>query len=455
MTTHQPSASSVLGGIALVLAVVGLLTLLCRKIGFPAVVGEIGAGIILGPSLLGALPGDPMNRLLPSEVRTDLAGIAQVGQILFLFIVGWQLSPKSLKGEVRSASTIWISSLAVPMLLGAAIACALRATGGAPHSEHASSGVLFALYLGLALSISALSVLSRMITDYGLDGTHVADLALGLAAADDLLTWCGLAVIVAMAGTGAATGFLGLTAGVALYLGVLLLLVRPLLAWAAARVRPEHAPYALTLAATGAFASAYVTSCIGVNGIFGAFIFGLAMPAPSGNRHLQKGVYEPLKNVGGVLMPFYFATTGFSVDLTRLDVNGCLLAIVFIAVAVLGKLGSVALSARATGFSWRDATLLGALMNSRGQTALVVLNLGLSIGLLTRQLFTELVLTSLVTTVLSASLLNGLLRHRASASSSQDTSDSAQCPEDCEGNAHQTAYSTPPTRVTSARENAT
>ncbi|WP_282203562.1 cation:proton antiporter [Kitasatospora fiedleri] len=408
MSAAQSISVTALSGLSLALAVGVGVTLLCRSFGQPAVVGEMAAGICLGPSLLGLFPGNLPAHLFPPEVRPYLSVVAQVGLLLFMFGIGWEFDTRFVRSRLASAGTIWATSLAVPLVLGFLLARTLEhpalSTGGRPVSDTG-----FALYFGLAMSITALPVLARIVEDQGLRGTRLGNLSLGLAAADDLLAWCMLAVVVALTNTGGIGGFLGVMGWSALYLAVLFGLVRPLLAAAATRMRSRHLPYAAPLIAAGVFLSAYTTAHIGIDAIFGAFMFGTAMPRPEQSL-LQRAVHAPFESVSRLLMPVFFVVTGLSVDLTTLSLGGFAQAGLIMLVACVGKLGAVTLSARATGTGWRDATVIGALMNTRGVTELVLLSIGLNLGLLTVPLYSSMVLMALVTTALAAPVIKAVTR---------------------------------------------
>ncbi|WP_329543396.1 cation:proton antiporter [Streptomyces sp. NBC_01356] len=399
-----------IGGIALILALTAVVTALCRRIKQPAVIGEITVGICLGPSLLGLLPGGLPERFFPAEIRPHLGVVSQVGLLLFMFIIGWEFNSGALKGRFRSTGTIWISSLALPMALGIGLAWLIYGSHDVVNG-HTVPFTEFALYLGVAMSITAFPVLARIIAEQGLQSTRTGTLALGLAAADDLLAWCMLAVVVALTTATGTAGFLTVMAWSAVYVAVMLWLVRPALAAVGDRLKVAHTPYVAVLVAAGAFTSAFTTSHIGIHAIFGAFMFGLVMPRRRDSL-LHRVALPPLESAGKLLLPVFFVVTGLSVDLTTLTAGGVLQMVAIIAVACLGKLGGVALSARLTGMGWKDATVLGVLMNTRGLTELVLLNVGLSLGLLTVQLFSAMVLMALVTTGIAAPVLNLLLRDR-------------------------------------------
>ncbi|MEV3859867.1 cation:proton antiporter [Streptomyces sp. NPDC050095] len=409
MATAESTAVAALGGIALAFAAGLLLTPLCRRIGQPAVVGEITAGICLGPSLLGLLPGDLPAVLFPTEVRTSLGVVAQVGLLLFMFLIGWEFDPGAVRGRLRTAGTVWIASLAVPLVLGTGLAWTLYGSHDTVHGRTVPFGA-FALFVGVAMSITAFPVLARIVAERGLQATHIGTLALGLAAMDDLVAWCLLAVVVALADATGAAGFLGVIGWSALYLAAMLGLVRPLLAAGAARLRPRHAPYAASLVATGTFASAVLTSHIGIHAIFGAFLFGMVMPRTEHATELHRAARPAIEGVSTMLLPVYFVVTGLSVDLTSLTSDGLLQTAAITAVACLAKLAAVAVAARLSGMGWRSATALGALMNTRGLTELVLLNVGLGMGLLTVQLFSSMVVMALVTTALATPVLDALSR---------------------------------------------
>ncbi|MHC0431229.1 cation:proton antiporter domain-containing protein [Streptomyces sp. O3] len=393
------------GCLALIFAVTTAFVLVLRRFGQPAVIGEITAGICLGPSVLGLLPGGLPERIFPTEVRPHLGVVAQIGLLLFMFVIGWEFDGRALKGRFRSAGAIWISALTLSMALGVGLAALLYGT----HGVAAGRGVPFAgfaLFLGAAMSITAFPVLARIIAEHRLQYTRVGALALCLAAADDVLAWCLLAVVVALAAAGGAGGFVSVLAWSAGYLAVMIWGVRPLLAAAFRRLPDALRPYAAILAAAGAFGSAFATSYIGIHALFGAFVFGMVMPRDSG---LVRLALPPLEHVGKLLLPVFFVLTGLSVDLTSLSGDSVLVLLAVIAAACLGKLGAVAVSARATGLAWRDATTLGVLMNTRGLTELVLLNVGLSLGLISVQLYSSLVVMALVTTAMAAPLLTRLL----------------------------------------------
>ncbi|GAB2631145.1 hypothetical protein GCM10027168_73170 [Streptomyces capparidis] len=400
-----------LGDIALVLAVGALFVWLARRVKQPAVIGEITAGICLGPSLLGLFPGDLPNRLFPAEVRPYLNVVSQVGLLLFMFIIGWEFDGGKLRGKRKATGTIWLCSIGLPLTLGMGLAALIYESHDSVNGKHVDM-LDFCLYLGVAMSITAFPVLARIISDQKLQFSRAGSLALALAAADDVLAWCMLAFVVALVTAGGTSAFIGVIIWSAVYVVVMFAVIKPLLAWTARRASAALRPYLAVLTAAGVFCSSYVTSEIGIHAIFGAFLFGIIMPRdPDGSLH--EAAMVPLEHVGRVLLPLFFVVTGLKVDLTSLTLSGLWEMLAIITVACLAKLGGVAIPARLTGMKWREATTLGLLMNTRGLTELIILNVGLSLGLLSTQLFTSMVMMALFTTAMAAPLLSMLLKRAA------------------------------------------
>ncbi|GGO95520.1 cation:proton antiporter domain-containing protein [Wenjunlia tyrosinilytica] len=426
--SHAEWISTVaIGDIALVLAVGTVFVLLARSIKQPAVIGEITAGICLGPSLLGLLPGDLPTKLFPAEVRPFLSVVSQVGLLLFMFMIGWEFDGKTVRGRRRSTGAIWLSSIGLPLALGMGLAAVIYNSHDSVGGKHVDL-LDFALFLGVAMSITAFPVLARIIVDQRLQLSRVGTLALALAAADDVLAWCMLAVVVALVTAGGAASFLGVIGWSLVYLAVMFWIVKPLLAQASKRLPNGAAPYVAVVVASGVFCSAYVTSQIGIHAIFGAFLFGMVMPRDR-EGVLYQSAQTPMEHAGKLLLPLFFVVTGLKVDLTTLTASGVWEMLAIIAVAITAKLGGVAIPARMTGMNWRDASTLGLLMNTRGLTELIILNVGLDLGLLSVQLFTALVMMALVTTAMAAPLLSVLLRRaKEDAASTAKSAARAQSP---------------------------
>ncbi|MEV5161160.1 cation:proton antiporter [Streptomyces sp. NPDC053728] len=403
---EESTLAMLLLGIGVVLLAGALLGRLAQRLRQPAVVGEITAGILLGPSVLGLLPGGLPERLFPAEVRPLLSAVAQVGLVLFMFVVGWEFEKRLVRPHAGLAAGVSLSSIVLSFGLGVALAPVL-------YDEHATvagkeiSFVAFATFLGTAMSVTAFPVLARILTENRLLDTRVGSLSLASAAVDDILAWCLLAYVSALVtsdGDYSQLGRIGLlSVG---YVALMFLVVRPLVArmvwrWAAA----ERWPTLLAVLSAGALGSAVLTTWIGIHAIFGAFLFGFVMPREPA-RLLTEHLRKPMSDVSTILLPVFFIVTGLGVNLgalTRTDYAGLAL---IIAVACAGKLIGAIVPARLAGFSWRDAKDLGLLMNTRGLTELIILDAAVSLGVLDGRMFTMLVIMALVTTAMVGPLLS-------------------------------------------------
>jgi Kef-type K+ transport system membrane component KefB len=403
--------ASAIGGIALLLVTSTVFVLLTRRLRQPPVIAEIAAGICLGPSLLGLLPGDLPSRLFPAEVRPFLNLVAQVGVALFMFIVGWELDGSVLRGRGRKTAFLWLRAITVACGLGIGLSFVLY------HFHDKVNGrpvrlLDFAMFLGVALSVAAFPVLARLLTERGIHRRPLGSYALTVAALDDIFAWTMLAFVSAMVTSHSTGGLIKVVGWGAAYAAVMLWVVRPLLArvvhWLGSRAF-SHLP---ALIAAGVFTSAFITSRIGLHVIFGAFLFGVIMPRDGDRELIARTVLIPLEDAGRLLLPVYFVVTGLSVDLTSIRLGGLLELALIIVVACGAKLGGVMLSARIGGMSWRESTALGILLNTRGLTELVVLNVGYGLGLLSTELFTLMVLMALVTTGMTSPLIDQILRRQ-------------------------------------------
>ena len=377
-----------------------------RRVGQPRVVGEIVGGVLLGPTVLGALAPAVAEWLLPEAVMPVLDGLADLGLVLFMFLVGLELDTRLVRRQSHQAATLANVGLVVPFTLGVALALLLYPTFG--------TGIAFtpfALFLGVAMAVSALPVLAALLTERGLAGTRLGTLALSCAAAEDVAAWCLLAVVVALAQATDPAAALGTMAMAAGYAALMLGVVRPLLRGAVARWLPDgrvtHA--ALAAVVVGLLLSAAATSLIGIHAIFGAFLFGVVLPAPTAAR---QALVRRIGDLTGVLLlPMFFAVSGLHTDLRLLGSQAAAwaaLGLVMLA-AVGGKLGAVTLAGRATGLAWREATCLGVLLNTRGLTELVILGIGLRLGAIPEPIYALLVLMAVVTTMAANPLLTRIL----------------------------------------------
>jgi len=406
MAAHQldTTTNAVIADIALILVVGAALAIAARRLRQPPVVAEILAGIVLGPTLLGQLPGHLSARLFPVTARPFLSVVSQLGILLFMFLVGWEFNRAFLRGRQRTAVlSVSLSAMVLPFACGAALALAFYGRHDHVAGQHVNH-TAFVLYLGAALSITAFPVLARFLADSGRGGTRVGELALVSAAVCDALAWCMLAVVVAVIQATGPGGLVRIAAELVAYALLLGLVVRPLLDRLVRRWgREGGSPYLVPVVAAGVFLSAAATSWIGIHAIFGAFAFGCVMPRrPRGA--LLRYVREPLQQAGVLLLPVFFIVVGLSVDLTALTAADLAEGAAVIVVASAAKIAGAGLPVRIMGDSWREAGVLGVLMNMRGLTELIVLNLGVAMGVLDTRMYSLMVVMALVTTV-SAGLL--------------------------------------------------
>jgi len=413
-----PIVLHVLATLGTVLALGFVLGRLCRSIGQPPVIGEVIAGILLGPSLLGTISPEAMHLLIPSEsqdpkrqVSSALKAISQFGVILYMFLVGLELNGARLKNHAKSFIAISHASIVVPFVLGAGLALWLY-----PNLSH--DGVpftSFALFLGVALSITAFPILARILADSKLDRTDLGIVALGCAAADDVTAWCLLALVVGVAEAKLGSSLLvGAAAG--LFILGMFTVARPLLKKLTQHLdaRPGPLPpYAVSGTFFLVLACAFGTEWIGVHAVFGAFLLGAVIPHESRiAKEFTAKLHDP---VTVLLLPAFFATTGMRTELGLLsNRHDWLFVAAIIFVATLGKFGGTFAAARVTGQSWRDSAALGALMNTRGLMGLIVLDIGLEMGVISKTLFAMMVLMALATTLATAPTLRWLKLPHAS-----------------------------------------
>jgi Kef-type K+ transport system membrane component KefB len=394
----------VLLDIAIVVVAARLVGRLFRRMGQPAVIGEIVAGIALGPTLLGAFPGDLDQVLFPPDVRPFLSVIAQLGLALFMFIVGLEVDLSLIRGRKRAAGAVAAGSIVLPFALGAGVALVLYPL----HTQGGTVTLLeFVLFLGVAMSITALPVLARILTERGMQRTPIGVLALACAAIDDVIGWSLLAIVVAVAAGGSVAGALTIMGWTLLFVGVMFFGVRPLLArlvaWheSAGRLTPDI----LAVVLAGLFLSAWATDLIGVHAIFGAFLFGAIMPRRDAAA-LTREILERLEQVSLLLLlPVFFVVAGLQVDIGAIGPSGVWQLALILAAAIAGKFLGAAVAARTQGMSQRQSTALGVLMNTRGLTEIVILQVGLQLGVLDPTMFTLMVIMALVTTAMTGPLM--------------------------------------------------
>ena len=401
-TTHRSPLSILLLQIIVIIVVAKLFGSLFRRIGQPPVMGEMIAGIALGPSVLGWLSPQTMTFLFPPTSLTTLGVFSQVGVVLFMFIVGMELDLEHLKERASSAIMVSHASIVFPFLLGSGLALALYPTLAPSHTEF----MPFALFIGIAMSITAFPVLARILNDRGLTQSPLGTTALACAAIGDVSAWCILAFVVALANS---TGFTHslLTVGLTTLFTIALLIAKPWLERLITRlvVRPERARLAMAATVAFALSCAWITETIGIHALFGGFLAGVVVPSNATVQNFLREKIEPFS--AAALLPLFFIFTGLRTQVTLLnDWNSWLMCLGVIIVAIVGKLGGSMLMARWTKMSWRDSFAIGALMNTRGLMELVVLNIGYDLGILSARIFVMMVIMALTTTFMTAPLLS-------------------------------------------------
>jgi Kef-type K+ transport system membrane component KefB/nucleotide-binding universal stress UspA family protein len=392
--------SRILLAVAVVIIAARLLGSVFQRIGQPRVIGEITAGILLGPSLLGLLFPEVTEFLFPSAVTEVLAILAQFGLIFFMFLIGVELDHRQIRGSGHTAVLISHYSIVIPLVFGIGAALLVFPLVGSGDFTG------FALFMGAAMAITAFPVLARILTDTGLYKTRLGALAITCAAVDDVTAWCVLAIVVAIV---KASGPMDAVVTVVLSLAFvvfMLAVVRPV----AARVvapRKGRGPLNATVMSfliAGLFLSALATELIGIHAIFGAFMFGAVMPR---QRGVATRIIERLEDVTVLfLLPVFFAVVGLSTQIGL--VSGWdlwLLTALIITIAVIGKVGGSVVAGLAAGESLRSSTVIGVLMNARGITEIVILTIGIELGVISPALFTIMVLMALTTTLMTTPLL--------------------------------------------------
>jgi Kef-type K+ transport system membrane component KefB len=373
------------------------------RIGQPAVVGEIIAGIFLGPSLMGWIFPGFSNFIFPKDSLGNLQFLSQIGLLFFMFLIGVDLDIGKLKNKAQSAIVISHASIIFPYFLGVTLAYTI-------YQEFAPAGVSFlsfALFMGITMSITAFPVLARILQERGLTKTPHGAMALTCAAADDVTAWCILAAVIAIVKAGNIVSALFTISLTLIFVLLMLYLVRPWLKKVIAKAgeRERSNATVVALAFFVLLVCAWLAEIIGIHALFGAFLAGAMMPKTLKFKELLAGKTEDISVL--VLLPLYFAFTGLRTQIGLLN-DGHLWAVcgLVIFLAVFGKFGGSAVAARITGQSWKDSFLIGALMNTRGLMELIVLNIGYDLGILSPQIFSIMVLMALVTTFMTCPLLD-------------------------------------------------
>lgn len=388
---------------AVILIAVRLVGSVFRRFRQPSVIGEMAAGLLLGPSVLGHFAPGTLNSLFPASNIGPLYALSQVGLVLFMFTVGLDVRPGLIRGSAKSVILASQASIAAPFLSGAALAWVLY-----PQLGNGVPRLPFVLFIGTAMGITAFPVLARILSDRKLTHTRAGMFAISCAAVDDVSAWCLLAVITVIARPGTAEAGLALRfAGLGAYVLVLVLLIRPALR----RVFPaEEVPDLGRFALIMIFllASVWTTEALSVHALFGAFLAGAVMPKGGALEH---GLHQRLESVTQVLLlPLFFAYTGLRTSIALLN-SGRLWLIcgAVVMVAVGSKLLVSAICVHASGMTWRESLGVGVLVNTRGLVELVILNVGLDLHILSPTFFSMMVIMALLTTLMTAPLIDRVL----------------------------------------------
>jgi len=400
--------------LVIVIVIARFFGMVFRKMGQPSVMGEVLGGIVMGPSVLGYFfPGFTSSVFHP-DAMVFLKHIAEVGITLYLFVMGLEIDLPRLRHSARSAVVVSQMSIILPFALGILLAHQI-------FTQYAPTGVgmlEFSLFVGVSLSITAFPVLARILADSPLHKTRLGDLALTCAAIDDITAWCLVAVITGImnSSVGGAWFTIGLTI---IYVVFMLMVVRPLIEKYLPKLEKsaERLPqFLLAVVILGAMGSATITDLIGIHAFFGAFLFGATIPHDS---LIARDVSERLQDFVAILfLPAFFALTGVKTQVGLLSGSqDWLICGVICLLAIAGKFGGAFAGAMISGNSRKNSAILGILMNTRGLVELIVLNIGLSVGILTPTLFTMLVIMALVTTFMTGPLLRWVMPKKDAATS--------------------------------------
>jgi Kef-type K+ transport system membrane component KefB len=383
-----------LADLAIIILLARLLGVAAKRLGQPPVLGEIIAGILLGPTLF---RGRITATLFPTTVRPPLTALAYLGVVMFMFAVGYLLDLRLIRGQERVAASLSVSSIVLPLSLGAGLGTWLAGR------HHVHQVLPFALFVGTAMSVTAFPVLARILTDRNMHRTQIGSIALASAAIDDVLAWVLLAAVAAIAGASGQPLRLLLAP---VYVGVMFGLVRPLLRRLVDVYRRSGrlTPSVLATVLAGLLLSSYATDWMGVKYIFGAFLFGVVMPRDA--TALREEILGRVDQVSVlVLLPVFFVVSGLSVNLSTVGLSGLTELGLILLVAIVGKFGGAFIGARLAGARGRRAGVLATLMNTRGLTELVILSVGLQLHILDQSLYSLMVVMAVVTTMMAGPLL--------------------------------------------------
>lgn len=395
--------STLLIQIIVILVTVKIFGFLFKYIGQPSVIGEIVAGIVLGPSLLGYFFPGTFDFIFPSDSLTNLNLLSQIGLVLYMFAVGMDLDFNILKTKINQTLIISHAGIVVPFFFGIISSYFIYEK----YATHTTSFIPFALFIGISMSITAFPVLARIIQERNMTKTPLGTLSIASAANDDVTAWCLLAIVIAIAQAGTFTSALYSIFLAAIYILAMFTIVRSLLKKIGKtyintdKINKTSVSFIFLVLVI----SATITEVIGIHALFGAFMAGVIMPTNFGFRKIMIEKVEDIALT--FFLPLFFAFTGLRTEIGLLNnTEMWIVCLMLVIVAIIGKLGGCTIAARLAGESWRDSLTIGTLMNTRGLMELVALNIGYEMGILPPSVFVILVIMALVTTFMTTPILH-------------------------------------------------
>jgi len=401
----QGSLTILLFQIIVILLAVKLFSFLFKYIGQPGVIGEIVAGIVLGPSILGLVFPDFFQTLFPAHSLTNLELLSQIGLILFMFVIGMEVDFGLLKNKMNDTLVISHAGIIVPFFLGILASFWIHEAYAARQTDFLS----FALFIGISMSITAFPVLARIIQERNMSKTPIGVLTIASAANDDVTAWCLLAIVIAVAEAGSFLSAIYTVGLTLLFIALMFSVIRPFLRKIGERYANEKVinKTFIGFIFLVLILSSVTTEVIGIHALFGAFMAGVVMPTNTGFR---KVMMEKVEDIAlAFFLPLFFAFTGLRTEIGLINTPelwGVCIFLIFI--AILGKLGGCTIAARLVGESWKDSLTVGTLMNTRGLMELIALNIGYEMGVLPPEIFVILILMALVTTFMTTPLLKAV-----------------------------------------------
>jgi Kef-type K+ transport system membrane component KefB len=396
--------------LAFILAMCRVVGLIAKRFGQPQVVGEMVAGVVMGPSLFGLLFPGAQAHIFPKSSLTITYAVAQIGLVLYMFLIGVEFQVDLIRKRLRSAASVSIAGIMTPFLLGSLLALMLVRNGEyfAPNVARWEA----MLFMGAAMSITAFPMLARIIYERGLSGTSLGTLALAAGSMDDAAAWCILALVLASFNRNPVIALSAIGGGV-LYAAVVLTIGKRLLARLGSKVERDGmmSPPIFTFVLMLVMLAAWVTDAIGIYAVFGAFILGTAMPRGRFKQEIERRL-EPLTT--NFLLPLFFVYSGLNTHLGLVDSIGVWsITLLILFIACFGKGVACWLAARLNGEDNREALGIGTLMNARGLMELIILNIGLERGVITPTLFTIMVMMAIVTTLMASPVFEFVYRRPA------------------------------------------